>query len=186
MHEYHRLRCLAGSLEYFLLIGHGIGTDHRRGREIAEHELVALLGDRRSGGDVDDERDSLLLGDLRDRRSLPGIEGSDQQLRALVDQLLGPRPRDLHVGLGGGLHDRELWQAEGLENAGRNLHTTVAVLPDAGLSARERQQNADLERGALCTREVEPRAGGKQSGGTDAAGETAAGHAGGFEWPCTV
>ena len=31
---------------------------HRRGREVADDELVALLGDLRRGGDVDDQRDA--------------------------------------------------------------------------------------------------------------------------------
>ena len=35
-------------LEHFLLVGESVAEDHRRGREIAEHELVALLGDRRA------------------------------------------------------------------------------------------------------------------------------------------
>ena len=43
----------------------------RRGREIAEHELVALLGDRRGGRDVDDEGNAPLFGDLRDRGDWP-------------------------------------------------------------------------------------------------------------------
>ena len=92
-------------LEDLLLVGEGVAEDHRRGREIAEHELVALLGDRRRGRDVDDERNALLLGDLRDRGGLAGIEGADQELRAVVDQLLGARARDLDVGLGVGVHD---------------------------------------------------------------------------------
>src|SRR5262249_50504169 len=140
----------------------------------------ALLGDRRSGGDVDDERDTLLLGDLRDRRGLTGIESADQELRTVIDQFFSPRPRYLHVGLGVGLHDRELRQAEALENAGRNLHTTVAVLPDAGLSARERQQNADLERSTLRACEIDRRRRGKQSGGACAGGKAAAGD--GVDW----
>ena len=81
--------------------------DHRRGREVAEHELVALLGDRRRGGDIDDERDALLLGHLGDRRALAGVEGADQQLRALADQPLGAGAGDLDVDLGVAVHDRE-------------------------------------------------------------------------------
>ena len=53
--------------------------DHRRGREVAEHELVALLGDRRRRGDIDDERNALLLGDLGDRGALAGVEGAEQK-----------------------------------------------------------------------------------------------------------
>ena len=58
------------------------------------------------------KRNALLLGDLRDRGGLAGIEGADQELRAVVDQLLGARARDLDIGLGVGVHDRELGQAE--------------------------------------------------------------------------
>ena len=84
--------------EDLLLVDEGVAQDHAGGREVAEHELVALLGDRRGGGDVDDEGDALLLGDLGDGRALAGVEGADQQLRALADQLLGARAGDLDVG----------------------------------------------------------------------------------------
>ncbi len=79
--------------KHFLLIDEGVAQDHARGGKIAEHEFVALLGDRRRGGDIDDERHALLLGDLRDRQRLAGIEGADQELRAVADQLLGARAR---------------------------------------------------------------------------------------------
>ena len=177
MHEHHRLRRLAGSLEHFLLVGEGVAQDHRRGREIAEHELVALLGDRRRRRDVDDERNALLLGHLGDRGALAGIEGADQELRAVVDQFLGARARHLHVGLGVGIHDRELGQAELLEDARRDLDAALAVLADAGLRARARQQHADLQRPALRASDVERRGAGEQSGGADTGGEAAAGNA---------
>ena len=117
VHEHGRLRRRADRGEDLLLIDEGVAQDHRRGREIAEHELVALLGDRRGGGDVDDEGDALLLGDLGDGGALAGIEGADQQLRALADQLFGARAGDLDVGFGVGIHDLQRRQAEVLEKA---------------------------------------------------------------------
>src|SRR5262249_56987507 len=121
----------------------------------------------------------VLLGDLGDRRALAGIEGADQQLRTVVDQFLSPRPRHLHVGLGIGVHDRELGQAELLEDRWRELDPALAILPDTGLCSRPWQQNADLQRSTLCAREVERRARGEQSSSPRAGREAAAGGAGG-------
>ncbi len=132
--------------EDFLLVDEGVAQDHAGGREIAEHELVALLGDRRGGGDVDDEGDALLLGDLGDGGALPGVEGADQQLRALADQLLGARAGDLDVGFGVGVHDLERRQTEVLEEAGGDIDAALAILADTGLEAGARQQHADFER----------------------------------------
>ena len=143
------LRLDAGCREDFLLVGEGVAENHPRGREVAEHELVALLGDRRGGGDVDDVGNALLLGDLRDGAALTGIERADQKLRAVGDQLLGARARDLDVGFGVGVHDLELGQADALEDRVRQLDAAEAVLTDAGLGAGARQQHADLERRAL-------------------------------------
>ena len=157
--------------EDFLLVGEGVAQDHRRGREVAEHELVALLGDRRRGGDVDDEGNALLLGDLRDRGALAGVEGADQKLRAVGDQLLGARARDLDVGLGVGVHDLQVGQAEVLEDRTGELDAAVAVLADAGLRAGARQQHADLERAAL---RAHDRGRGERGGG-GGAGEQACG-----------
>ena len=151
MHEHHRLRGDAGGLEHLLLVGEGVAEDHRRGREIAEHELVALLGDRRRRRDIDDERDALLLGHLGDRGALAGIEGADQELRAVVDQLLGARARHLDVGLGVGVHDREIGQAEVLEDRRRDVDAALAVLPDAGLGAGRGSSTPTLS-GPLCAR----------------------------------
>ena len=139
----------AGGLEDFLLVGEGVVQDHRRGREVAEHELVALLGDRRGGRDVDDERDALLLGDLRDRGALAGVERADQKLRAIGDQLLGARARHLDVGLGVGVHDLQVGQADVLQDRTGQFDAAEAVLSDAGLDAGARQQHADFQRAAL-------------------------------------
>ena len=108
----------------------------RRGREIAEDELVALLGDRRRGGDVDDEGDALLLGDLGDGGGLAGVEGADQQLRAVADQLLGAGAGHLDVGFGVGVHDLQRRQPEILEEPGGDVDAALAVLADAGLRRR--------------------------------------------------
>src|SRR5262252_1316885 len=61
------------------------------------------------------------------------IIGADQELRAVADQLLGPRPRHLDVGLGVGVHDRQLRQPQFLEDRRRQFDTALAILPDAGL-----------------------------------------------------
>ena len=155
----------AGRREDFLLVGEGVAEDHPRGREVAEHELVALLGDRRSGGDIDDEGNALLLGDLGDRAALAGIEGAHQKLRAVGDQLLGARARDLDVGLGVGVHDLEFGQADALEDRVRELDAAEAVLADAGLGAGARQQHADLERRALRADDRRGREHGRDGGG---------------------
>ena len=77
-----------------------VAEQHLHRREIPEHELVALLGDVGRAGDIDDERNALLLGDLRDRRGLAGIEGADQKLGAVVDQLFGVLAGGVDVRLG--------------------------------------------------------------------------------------
>ena len=53
--------------------------------EIPEHELVALLGDGRRGGDIDDQRDTLLFGNLSNRGGVAGIESANQELRTVAD-----------------------------------------------------------------------------------------------------
>ncbi len=165
VHEHRRLRRRADRREHFLLVDKGVAQDHAGGREVTEHELVALLGDRRGGGDVDDVGDALLLGDLRDGRALPGIEGADQKLRALADQLFGARPRDIDVGLGVGVHDLQRRQAEVLQNSGRDIDATLAVLADAGLVAGAWQQHADFKGRPLRAHDVERCGAGQKSGG---------------------
>ena len=103
-----------------------------------------MIGGRR--GDIDDERNALLLGDLGDRGGLAGIEGADQKLRAVADQLFGAGARGVDVRFGVGVHDRELGQAQRLQDRGRDVDAALAVLADAGLQARARQQHADLQR----------------------------------------
>jgi hypothetical protein len=157
VHEHRGLGRHARRLEHLELVGKGVAQDHRRGREVAEHELVALLGDRRRGGDVDHQRDAALLGDLCDGGGLARIEGAHQQLRAFADQALGARARDVHVRLGVAVHDLQARQAEVAQHAGGHLHAAMAVLADAGLHAGARQQHADLERLRLRARDAERR-----------------------------
>ena len=65
----------------------------------------------------------------------------------------------------------EVGQAEVLEDRRRDLDAALAVLADAGLRARARQQHADLEGAAL-----RPHDGGRgeQGGGRGSAGQQAA------------
>ena len=99
--------------------------------------------------DIDDERDTLLFGDLRHRRGLAGIEGADQKLGAVVDQLFGVLAGGVDVRLGVAVDDRQLRHAERLENAGRDVDAALAVLADSGLEAGARQYHADFQRAAL-------------------------------------
>ena len=121
MHERYGLGRRATRREHLLLVGEGISRDHRRGREVAEYELVALLGDRRGGRNIDNVGDAFLLGDLCDGRALAGVEGAHQQLSAIRDQPLGTRARDVHIGLRVGVHDLEVGQTEALQNRTRDL-----------------------------------------------------------------
>ena len=135
MQEYRGLRRSAGDGEDFLLIDEGIAQDHPGGREVAEDELVTLLGDRRRRGNVDDEGHALLLGDLRNSAGLAGVERTDQHLCAFADQLLGARAGDVDIGFGVGVDDLERRQAHVLEDAGGDIDAALAVLADAGLIA---------------------------------------------------
>src|SRR5262249_5579489 len=126
-------------------------------------------------GNVDDERNALLLGDLRDGGALTGIESTDEKLRAIVDQFFRARARDLHVGLGVGVHDRQFRHADLLEDGGRELDAALAVLTDARLRAGARQQYADLQRGALRAQDGEWRRAGEQAGSGGGCCEAAAG-----------
>ena len=172
MHEHHRLRRRTCGVEDFLLIGERVIQNHRRGGEIAEHKLVALLGDRRGRGDVDDVRDALLFGDLRDGTALARVEGTDQKLRAVCDQFLGARARNVDIGLCVGVHDLQFGQPNVLKDRTGQLDAAEAILPDAGLIARARQQHADFERSAL---RAQDRGGAEQPDRGRAGKQTAAG-----------
>jgi hypothetical protein len=128
--------------------GERAGDQHRRRREVADDELVALLGDLRRRGDVDDKRNAALLGDLGDGNGLARVEGADQHVRAGVDCFLGLGARHVGLGLGVVVHDVE---------PHRHLHVGEHVVGDVGaapagladlrLQARGRQQQRDLEVG---------------------------------------
>ena len=139
----------AGDLEDLLLRQESVTHEHRRGREIPEHELVALLGDIRSAGNIDDERNALLLGDLRNRGGLPGIECADQKLRTVTDQFFGMLARGIDIQFGIAVHDSEFRQTQGLQNAAGNIDAALAILPDTSLEAGAWQQHADLQGPAL-------------------------------------
>ena len=129
------------------------GDQHRRRREIAHDELVALLGDLRRGGDVDDERDAALLGDLGDGDGLAGVEGADQHVGAGIDRLLGLGARDVGLGLGVVVHDVELHrQLHVGEHVVGDVGAAAAGLADLRLDAGGRQQQADLEVGGRLRR----------------------------------
>ena len=175
VHEHDRLRRRTGGGEHLLLVREGIAQDHRRGREIPEHELVTLLGDRRRRGDIDDQRNAFLLGDLGDRRRLAGIEGADQELRAVADHLFSARAGGIDIRFGVDVHDRELGQAERLEDRRRNIDAELTSLADAGLQAGTRQQHADLQRAALGAHDIERRDAGNKCGGAGAGAESCGG-----------
>ena len=147
-----------------------------RGREIAEHELVALLGDRRRSGDIDDERNALLLGHLRDggasdrsRRRRP--EAARPRRSAFSARARATSTLDsvsaFMICSGG--------RPQVLENAGGDIDAALAVLADAGLEARARQQHADFERRALRAADVERRGAGDKARLRQAGTETCGG-----------
>ena len=122
----------------------------------------------RGRGDIDDERNAFLLGDLGDRGRLAGIEGADQELRSVADQLFGAGARGVDVRFGIGVHDREIGQAERLQDRGGDVDAALAILADTGLQAGARQQHADLQRAALGAHH---RRCGEHGGGRGGAGE---------------
>jgi len=66
--------------------------------------LVALLGQLRRGGDVDDQRHATLLRHLGDGDGLARIEGANQDMRAGIQGLLGLGARDVRLGFGVVVH----------------------------------------------------------------------------------
>ena len=129
VHEHGRLRRGLRFGEDVLEQNQAVPADLGRGREVAEHELVALLGDLRRGGDVDDVRNAMLLRHLRDRGGMPRIERADEHVRALADEALGTATRGVDVGLGVGVHDLDL-DAEPLpDELGGDVGSFLAGLP---------------------------------------------------------
>ena len=74
----------------------------------------------------------------------PEFEGSDQELRAVADHLCRPGARRLDAQFGVAIHDRKLGQAHRFQDRRRNGDAALAILADAGLKARPRQQHADF------------------------------------------
>ena len=115
-----------------------------RGREVAERELVALLGDLRCGRDVDDERHTLRCSAtcaITEVRA--GIERADQQLRAVVDQLLGPCPREVGVGFEVDVHQLDVGRRRLLDDL---RAVSAPLLARPGRAARARPISAAAPR----------------------------------------
>src|SRR5262245_18336516 len=148
MHKHDGLRSLTGRHEDRLLIAKGVTEDHSRRGEIAEYEFVALLGDGWCGRDIDDEGNSLLLGHLGNGGGLTRVEGANQQLRTFPDQAIGARACRLDVGFGMPVNDGKARQADVLQDARGDLDAALAILTNACLHTRPRQQDADFEAGA--------------------------------------
>ena len=124
------------------------GDQHRRRREVADDELVALLGDLRRRGDVHDQGHAVLLGDLGDGDGLARVEGADQDVGAGVDRLLGLGAGDVGLGLGVVVHHLEAHRHLHVgENVVGHVGAAPAGLADLRLQARGRQQQRDLEVG---------------------------------------
>jgi hypothetical protein len=115
-----------------------------------------------------------VIGDLRDRGRLAGIERANQKLGTFVDQLFGLRAGDLDVRLGVGIHDLKAGLTDILENAGCDIDAALAILADEGLNARTRQQHTDFQRRALRPADVERRGTGNDACGAETGGEGAA------------
>ena len=130
-----------------------------------------------AAGDVDDQRDALLLGDLGDGRGLAGIEGADEKLGTVADQLLGARAGGVDARFGVAAHDLEIGIAEILEDRTGDIDAALAILADAGHVAGTRQDDADLERTAGGADDRERCRAGDQTKGTGARGKGAAGDA---------
>jgi len=139
MHEDDRLRRRTDEAEHFLLVGESIAQDHPCGRKIPEYELIALLGDRRRRGDVDDQRNAFLLGDLGDCGGLARIEGTDQELRSIADQLFGAGARSIDVRFGVGVHDREVGTSRSRGRCRRRAGNPGRCRPASRSAAAARQ-----------------------------------------------
>jgi hypothetical protein len=118
VHEHRGARHGVGRLEELADQRQAVPHDVARGLEVAEHELVALLGDLRRGGDVDDEGHAALLGDLRDGGGGARVERADQHVGAFLDQPLGARARRVDVRLEVGVHELEVDAEHLLQHAG--------------------------------------------------------------------
>ncbi len=113
-------------------------------REIAKDKLVTLFGDLRRRGDVDDERNAALLGDLSDGRGGAGIEGTDQAVRSFLYQSFGARARGIDVGFRVGVQQFDIDAQQLSNNSRREIRAFLAGLADQTLQSRLRQQHADF------------------------------------------
>src|SRR5262249_460870 len=113
--------------------------------EIPEDEFVTLLGNFRRSSDIDDERYAFLFRNLGNCSGLAGIESTNEKLRAITNELLGALPRDIDIGLGVGVHDRQFRQAQRFEDARRDVDATLTVLTEVRFESGFRQQDTDLQ-----------------------------------------
>ena len=155
MHEYRGARCGLGCLEEIVGEGQTIFHQFRGNGKIPKYKFIALLGDLRRGGDVDDEGDAALFGDLRDRRRSAGVERADETMRAFLDQPLGARARGIDVGLRVGVHQLDLDAERVSQHCRRQIGALLTRLADQALKTRLGQQHADFEFGRLGARDIE-------------------------------
>jgi hypothetical protein len=115
VHKNDRLRRATDDLEKFELISERAAKQHLRRGEIPEDEFVALLGNFRRSSDIDDERYAFLFRNLGNGSGLARIECTNEDLRAITDELLGALARNIDIGLGVGVDDcrRRRWREGG-------------------------------------------------------------------------
>ena len=145
VHEHRGARHGAGGAEQVADQREPVAGEIDRGGEVAEHELVALLGDLRGGGDIDHERHAALFRHLRDRRGRARIERADQHVGAFLDQALRTCACRVDVGFGIGVHQLDVDAEHRLQHAGCEIRPFLAGLADEPLHARARQQHADFQ-----------------------------------------
>src|SRR5437867_6129347 len=162
VHQHDPLRRHVGFLEDLDEVLHGLAAEARARREVAVDVLHLLLAvpdrlgdvgrDRIGRGDVDEERDALLLGDRHHCARGSRVERPQQHLGALVDDALGLDATVLGLGLRVADDQLELDPALRLDASGRvdrtdrHLSAESASLPRLGERARHRMNGADLER----------------------------------------
>jgi len=137
---------LAGGREQILHQRQAVAHQGQAGREVAEDRLVALLGQLRGGGDVDDHRHAMLLANLQRRRGLAAVEGADDHRGTVLDQLLGARAGNVRARFGIGRQQLDPDAHAVADDRRRDLGTALAGLPGLGQQPRARQQHAELER----------------------------------------
>jgi hypothetical protein len=146
VHKNDRLRRATDDLEKFELISERAAKQHLRRGEIPEDEFVALLGNFRRSSDIDDERYAFLFRNLGNGSGLARIECTNEDLRAITDELLGALARNIDIGLGVGVDDCQFGQAQRFEDARCDIDATLTVLTDARFESGFRQQDTDRRR----------------------------------------